>query len=121
MKGFLGFGDNSSKFEAQVGQTRRVEATGPARINSYSYIVLKCDLASGAMNPRGNFSGGYLSAHVPVNVDPGSEFFDEPRNPLPVPCSSREIARLELSITDENDNPLATDGEVWSARLLLAY
>lgn len=97
-------------------------ADNVARFNSVNFLIIHSDLT-----PTGiRFNNTYNQAlcKIQINVSPGSQILYNPYNPakIQVPDMIGAIrSTLRMWITDQNNNRINTNGEYWSARLVLRY
>ena len=97
-------------------------ADNVARFNSLNFLIIHSDLT-----PTGiRFNNTYNQAlcKIQINVSPGSQILYNPYNPakIQVPDMIGAIrSTLRMWITDQNNNRIDTNGEYWSARLVLRY
>ena len=97
-------------------------APNTAAFNSIDYFVIHSDLVSNGIR----LNDGYTQAlgSVLINVLPGSQIVQTPFNPPRI--SANELAGSQRSslrfwLTDDKNRLVDTNGEYWSARIVIRY
>lgn len=104
-----------------VAQTDFIGDT-QASFNIIDYFLIHSDLV-----PRGvrqNNKYDQTIAQVLINVNPGSQIVSTPFNPPKSPAwdlIGSKKKRIRFWLTDNNNNPVETVGESWSARIVIEY
>ena len=93
-----------------------------AAFNRVNYILVHSDLVPRGIRYNGSFY--QIVAQVLVDVNPGQQIVFAPFNP-PI-CDGANLVGAQRStaefwLTDDDNNPIDTFGENWSARLVFKY
>jgi hypothetical protein len=94
-----------------------------AGFNTVNYFLIESDLIkSGGI--RINSKQSQVIAQVLINVSPGSQIVSTPFNPAK--CNAQELAgtkrtNIRFRLTDDKGRLVNTNGEYWSARIVIDY
>lgn len=93
-----------------------------AAFNSVDHFLIHSDLVNSGIRVDGDFNR--TIARVSISVSPGSQIVMEPNNPVRVDGNnlignSRE--RIAFWLTDQDDRPADTNGEIWTATVILRF
>jgi len=116
----LGF--NSQTLGPTAVATTDFQGDNVAAFNQIDFFLIHSDIVSRGI--RVNNVYDQVIAQVLINVPPGSQIVSTPFNPPKSPAweligASRN--RLRFWLTDQNGNAVNTNGEDWSARLVIEY
>jgi len=99
-----------------------VLAPNVAAFNSVNYFLLHSDMCDTGM--RVNNTYNQTIAQVLIDVAPGSQIIATPNHPPKVACNNlvgSNRTHIRFWITDDQNRAVNTNGEDWSARLVLKY
>ena len=116
----LGF--DSLVYGPYVGAPQDVLAPNIAGFNTINYFLITSDLVQRGI--RRNNSYNQVISQVLIDVSPGSQIISKPFNPART--NAQELAgvkrtNLRFGLTDENNDPVNTAGEFWTARIVIHY
>lgn len=99
-----------------------VLAENTAAFNQVNYFLLHSDLVNKGI--RFNNSFNQTIAQILIDVAPGSQIISKPFNPAK--CNGQELAgsrrtNLRFWITDDKQRPVNTNGEYFTARIVIHY
>lgn len=114
----LGF--NSQVYSAVP--TNPILAPNTAQFNQVNYLLIHSDLTNKGI--RFNNSYNQTIGQVLIDVPPGSQIVSTPFNPAKI--SAQELAgttrtNLRFWLTDDENRRINTNGEYWSARIVIKY
>jgi hypothetical protein len=93
-----------------------------AGFNSIEYLLVHSDLVLTGIRTNSSFT--QTIAKASITATPGSQIIYQPFNP-PRSNSNNLIGtiknRLNFWLTDQSNNPVNTNGEFWSIRLVIEY
>ena len=116
----LGF--NSAVYGPYAGAPLNVTAPNVAQFNVVNSFLIKSDLVSQGL--RFNNAYNQIISQVLIDVTPGSQIVSKPYHPAKTDAQGLAGVRrrnLRFSLTDESNNPVNTNSEFWTARLLITY
>lgn len=116
----LGF--NSQVVGPFASVPREVLADNVAGFNSVNYFVIHSDLVTKGLRLNDKYDQAIST--VLITAAPGSQIVSAPFNPPRLDAS--ELAgtlrsQLRFYLTDDQNRPVNTNGEYWSARIVLRY
>lgn len=120
-RGLMGFNSQLVPLAPSVGIYTQL-ADNEAAFNVVDYFLIHSDLVSRGI--RINNTYNQTISQVLIDVPPGSQIVSRPFNPPPSPAWSLigDIRKsLRFWITDQNNAPVNTVGEAWSARIIIRY
>jgi hypothetical protein len=93
-----------------------------AAFNQVNYFLIHSDLTNKGIRFNNNYS--QTVAQVLIDVPPGSQIVSRPFNPAKI--STQELAgtnrtNLRFWLTDDENRRVNTNGEYWSARIVIDY
>ena len=93
-----------------------------AGFNQVNYFLIHSDLTNKGIRFNNNYS--QTVAQVLIDVPPGSQIVSRPFNPAKI--STQELAgtnrtNLRFWLTDDENRRVNTNGEYWSARIVIDY
>tara|TARA_Y100000389_G_C17461992_1_gene522475 strand:- start:2918 stop:4045 length:1128 start_codon:yes stop_codon:yes gene_type:complete len=94
----------------------------PAAFNTINYFLIHSDLSNKGIRFNNNYS--QTIAQVLINVSPGSQIVSTPFNPAKVSTPELQGTKrtnLRFWLTDDSNRPVDTNGEYWSARIVIRY
>lgn len=105
-----------------VGTPLPVTADVVARFNTINSFLIHCDLARSGI--RFNNTYYQIIGNPLIDVAPGKQIVYSPQYP-PI-CEANHLrgqhrSRVKCWLTDDQNNPVDTNGEFWSFRLRLTY
>jgi len=120
MREILGF--NSAVYGPFATAPVNVLADSVAQFNSVNYFLIHSDIVSKGV--RFNNVYNQTIAQVLIDVAPGSQIVSQPFNPAR--SNADELAgtkrsNLRFWLTDDQDRPVNTNNEDWSARIVIHY
>ena len=97
-------------------------APNTAQFNQVNYLLIHSDLTNKGI--RFNNSYNQTIGQVLIDVPPGSQIVSTPFNPAKI--SAQELAgttrtNLRFWLTDDENRRINTNGEYWSARIVIKY
>lgn len=97
-------------------------APNVANFNTVNYFLIHSSLVNQGIRFNNSFNS--TIAQVLIDVPPGSQIVSSPFNPART--SAQELAgakltRLRFFLTDDRNLPVNTNGENWSARIVIRY
>ena len=97
-------------------------APNVAQLNTVNYFLIASDLVQKGI--RFNNRYNQIVSQVLINVAPGSQIVSTPFNPAKI--SAQELAGanrsvLRFRLTDDALRPVNTNGESWTARIVIRY
>ena len=116
----LGF--NALVYGPYTTTPENVLAPNIAQFNQVNYFLLHSDLVNKGIRFNNNYT--QTISQVLIDVPPGSQIVGTPFNPAKTNADElRGVKRtlLRFWITDENNNRIDTNGEYWSARIVIKY
>jgi len=94
-----------------------------AQFNIIDYYLFHTTLISSGMALNGIYN--QILSVVPINAAPGSLISFSPFNPAEVKeqqlAGGNGISNIRIFLTDQNNNPVSTNGETYGARILIKY
>lgn len=93
-----------------------------AAFNQINYFLIHSDLVNRGI--RQNNTYDQTIAQVLIDVPPGSQIISRPFNPPKSPAWDLIAAkkkRIRFWLTDDQNRPVETVGESWSARVIIAF
>ena len=90
--------------------------------NSSEYYLLHCDLVNKGLVINGKYDNTIAQIYIDVPV--GYQNISRPFNPPVIDCSNLKgttRSKIKLWITDDKNQPINTNGEYFTARLVLSY
>ena len=120
MRDILGF--NSATYGPYASAPVNILADNTASFNTVNYFLIHSDIV--AQGVRFNNTYNQTLAQVLINVAPGSQIVSTPFNPAR--SSANELAgnrrtNIRFWLTDDQDRPVNTNNENWSARIVIHY
>lgn len=105
-----------------VGTPLPVTADFVARFNTINSFLIHCDLARAGIRLNNNYY--QIIGNPLIDVAPGKQIIYTPQYP-PL-CEANHLigqnrTRVRCWLTDDQNNPVDTNGEFWSFRLRLTY
>lgn len=97
-------------------------APNTASFNQVNYFLIHSDLTNKGI--RFNNAYNQTIGQVLIDVPPGSQITSNPRNPAKVNVQSlagSARTNLRFWLTDDKDRRINTNGEYWSARIVIHY
>jgi len=119
-KTILGF--NSLVYGPYPATPIAILAPNVAAFNQVNYFLIHSDLTNKGI--RFNNTYTQVVSQVLIDVSPGSQIVNRPFNPARIPVSELVGAKrnnIRMWLTDDNNNRVNTNGEFWSARLVIRY
>ena len=120
MREILGF--NSAVYGPYINAPVNILADTTAAFNTVNYFLIHSDIVSKGV--RFNNTYNQTIAQVLINVAPGSQIVSTPFNPARSDASDLAGSRrsnLRFWLTDDQDRPVNTNNENWSARIVIHY
>jgi hypothetical protein len=116
----LGF--NSQVIGPFISVPQNPVANNTANFNLVNYFLIHSDLTNKGI--RFNNDYNQTISQVLIDVPPGSQIVNKPFNPAKI--SSEELkgtirTNLRFWITDDKNKRVNTNGEYWSARIVISY
>jgi hypothetical protein len=93
-----------------------------AAFNSINYFLIHSDLSNKGIRFNNEYS--QTIAQVLINISPGSQIVSTPFNPAKVATPELHGVKrtnLRFWLTDDSNRPVDTNGEYWSARIVIRY
>ena len=120
LREILGF--NALQYGPLAGAPENILAPNIAEFNQVNYFLIASDLVQKGI--RFNNRYNQVIAQVLINVAPGSQIISTPFNPAKSDAqelagSKRSVIRFRL--TDDKLRPVNTNGEYWTARVVIRY
>jgi len=116
----LGF--NALVYGPYTTTPENVLAPNIAQFNQVNYFLLHSDLVNKGIRFNNNYT--QTISQVLIDVPPGSQIVSTPFNPAKTNADELKGVKrtlLRFWITDENNNRIDTNGEYWSARIVIKY
>jgi len=119
-RNILGF--NSAVLGPYAGAPINVLADNIAQFNQVNYFLLHSDLTNKGIRFNNNYN--QTVSQVLIDVSPGSQIVSRPFNPAKI--SAPELAgakrtNLRIWLTDDQDRRVNTNGEYFTARIVIHY
>jgi hypothetical protein len=116
----LGF--DAEQYGPYLGAPLSILAPNTAAFNQVNYFLIHSDLVNKGI--RFNNTYNQTIAQVLINVAPGSQIVSTPFNPAR--CNGQELAgskrtNLRFWLTDDKQRPVNTNGEYFTARIVIHY
>jgi hypothetical protein len=116
----LGF--NSQILGPNVSAPLTQIADNVAEFNQVNSFLIHSDLTDSGIRINGTYN--QVISQVLIDVSPGRQIISKPFNPARI--SSQELAgvkrtKVKFWLTDENGNPVNTNGEYWTARVVIKF
>jgi hypothetical protein len=116
----LGF--NSATYGPYINAPIPLLAPNTAAFNQVNYFLIHSDLTNTGIRFNNNFN--QTIAQVVIDVSPGSQIVSHPFNPART--MTQELAgakrnNIRMWLTDDQDRRVDTNGEYWSARVVIRY
>jgi len=120
MREILGF--NAEQYGPYPSAPLSILAPNTASFNQVNYFLIHSDLVNKGI--RFNNTYNQTIAQVLINVAPGSQIVSTPYHPAR--CNAQELAgtkrtNLRFWLTDDKQRAVNTNGEAWSARIVISY
>jgi hypothetical protein len=99
-----------------------VLAPNIAQFNQVNYFLIHSDLVNKGIRFNNNYN--QTIAQVLIDVAPGSQIVSKPFNPAKINASELTGATrtyLRFWLTDDEDRRVNTNGEYWTARIVIHY
>lgn len=117
-------GWNGTTLGPYIGQTMPLilRPPNPAKFNQLDYYLINSDIINSGI--RVNNTYNHTIARVLITTEPGSLIIYQPQNPVKVNANElRGASRnsIDFWLTDQNDNRVSTQGEYWSATIIISY
>ncbi len=93
-----------------------------ANFNTVEYLLIHSDLVSRGIRINGEYRG--IIAQLLIDVAPGSQIISRPFNPPEIPANEligEKRKNIRIYLTDQNSNPVNTQNEIFSCRLVIHY
>lgn len=119
IRDILGF--DSQVIPAQSGIIS-IFSENVANFNTIDYFLIHTDLVSRGLRINDSYSS--TIAQVLIDVQPGSQIVSKPFNPPPIPANEligSRHSKATFWLTDQADNEVNTNGEIWSSRFVIYY
>ena len=116
----LGF--NNAIYGPYATVPLNVIAPNIAQFNQVNYYLIHSDLTNKGI--RFNNAYNQTIAQVLIDVAPGSQIISKPFKPARINVNELIGAKrnnIRMWLTDDSDNRVNTNGEYWSARLVIRY
>lgn len=116
----LGF--NSQVLGPYPGAPISIIADNTAAFNTVNYFLIHSDLTNKGIRFNNNYS--QTIAQVLIDVPPGSQIVSKPFNPAKINAPELGGAKrtnLRVWLTDERDRRVNTNGEYFTARIVIHY
>ena len=116
----LGF--QSAVYGPYATAPENVLAPDIAQFNQVNYFLLHSDLVNKGIRFNNNYT--QTISQVLIDVPPGSQIVSTPFNPAKTNANELKGVKrtlLRFWITDEKNNRIDTNGEYWSARIVIKY
>ena len=97
-------------------------APSTAEFNQVNYFLIHSDLTNKGIRFNNNYN--QTIGQVLIDVPPGSQITSNPRNPAKInvqELSGATRTNLRFWLTDDKDRRVNTNGEYWSARIVIHY
>ena len=97
-------------------------ADNVAQFNSVNYFLIHSDISGKGIRFNNNYN--QTIAQVLIDVAPGSQIVSKPFNPARTSAEELNGSRrtnLRMWLTDDVNRPVNTNGETWSARIVIKY
>lgn len=97
-------------------------APNTAAFNQVNYLLIHSDLTNKGIRFNNNYN--QTVAQVLIDVSPGSQIVSRPYNPPRVAVPELINAKrnnIRMWLTDDNDRRVNTNGEYWTARIVIRY
>lgn len=115
----LGF--DSQLIPAQSGPVS-IQSDNPARFNNIEYFLIHSSLVGRGLRIGDNYNN--TIAQVLIDNSPGNQIISRPFNPPPIPAqeiAGNKVSSARFWLTDQANNRLDTNGEIFSCRLVIHY
>jgi hypothetical protein len=94
----------------------------PVKFNTIDYFLLNSDLPDTGLQ----FNGSYYNSicQILIDVKVGNQIRNKPFNPAKLSCDKligAQRSRFRVWLTDNSNNPVNTNGEYFTARLVIRY
>jgi len=115
-------GFDALQYGPKIGTPLNILAPNVAEFNQVNYFLIASDLVQKGI--RFNNRYNQVITQVLINVSPGSQIISVPFNPAKSDAqdlagSKRSVLRFRL--TDDKLRPVNTNGEYWTARVVIRY
>ena len=118
------------RLQKQTSRTATKAKTAPvnkladntAGFNTINYFLIGSDLVRRGIQINNKFAG--VIAQVLIDVSPGSQIVSTPFNPSKIQCDEligSKRTNLRFRLTDDKLRPVNTNGEYYSARIVIRY
>jgi hypothetical protein len=116
----LGF--DALQYGPNAGAPLNILAPNVAALNTVNYFLIASDLVQRGL--RFNNQYNQVVTQVLIDVSPGSQIVSTPFNPAKIDATELAGAKrsnLRFRLTDERLNPVNTNGEFFTARIVIKY
>ena len=116
----LGF--NAQSYGPFVTAPYNLLAPSVAALNSVNYLLIHSDITNKGI--RFNNEYNQTLAQVLIDVSPGSQIISKPFNPAKInvaELTGTSRTSLRFWLTDDKNRRVNTNGEYWSARIVIHY
>jgi len=116
----LGF--NGINYGPYVGAPINILAPNIAQFNQVNYFLIHSDLTNKGIRFNNNYNQSL--AQVLIDVAPGSQIVSKPFNPAKINApelTGTSRTNLRFWLTDDEDRRVNTNGEYWTARIVIHY
>lgn len=116
----LGF--NSQVYGPYVGAPINILAPNIAQFNQVNYFLIHSDLTNKGIRFNNNYNQSI--SQVLIDVAPGSQIVSKPFNPAKIGADELKgtsRTNLRFWLTDDEDRRVNTNGEYWTARIVIHY
>jgi len=116
----LGFTTDTTINRGTTDLRVSVEAANQATLNAVNAVRVHCTAANGSLV---NGSSSDTLCEIPIDVNPGEQINYTPRiSPrVPAPALSSNLNRMTVRLTDEKNQPINLNGEIFTVTLLVEY
>lgn len=118
----LGFDSRLVPLAAQTTGVQYEKSDNIANFNQIDYLLIHSDLVSRGIRINDKYTN--TIAQLLIDVAPGSQIVSNPFNPPYIPCSElvgEKRKNLRFWMTDQDNNLVDTQGELFSCRLIVHY
>lgn len=94
----------------------------PVKFNTIDYFLLHSDLPDSGLQFNGDYNNSISQILIDVKV--GNQIRSRPYNPAHISCDKligTQRSRFRMWLTDNHNNPVNTNSEFYTARLVIKY
>ena len=118
----LGFNERLVPLGGQTTGVQFEKSDNVANFNTIDSLLIHSDLVSRGIRINDKYQN--IIVQLLIDVAPGSQIIERPFNPPEIPADEligEKRKNIRFYLTDQDSNPVNTQGEIFSCRLVIHY